>query len=99
MKIIAVTTAILVATSFVASAQSPNVRQPDRQEEIAKAPTKLEPHQRLSIGPGGVMDLAPYGARFERTIKMLEAESAMPDWGWEDGCGHDETNGNLTHNW
>lgn len=99
MKNLAVVTAILVCLSVPASAQSIEVHQPSHQAEIAVAPNNLSQYGGLRIGPNGVLDLKAYGERFERTIKMVEAEATIPSWGWEDGCGHDKSDDELALNW
>lgn len=35
-----------------------------------------------------VADLRKYGDRFEKAIRLIEAEAAKPTWGWVD-CAHE----------
>jgi len=35
-----------------------------------------------------IAELRSYGDRFEDAIRLIEAEAAKPDWGW-DSCGHE----------
>lgn len=50
------------------------------------------PEPRVTLPPDvaqRVAELRTYGDRFEKTIRLIEAEAAKPGWGWEDGCSHD----------
>ena len=35
-----------------------------------------------------VAELRQYGDRFEKAIRLIEAEAAKPTWGWDD-CSHE----------
>lgn len=34
-----------------------------------------------------VAELRTHGDRFEKAIRLIEAQAALPEWGWI-GCGH-----------
>jgi hypothetical protein len=53
----------------------------------------------LDIASNEVPDLAAYGDRFQAAIRLLEAESAKPEWGWEDGCDHTGEPHDVVENW
>jgi hypothetical protein len=35
----------------------------------------------------GALYLRKHGSRFEAAIRLIEAEAAKPEWGWDEGCG------------
>jgi hypothetical protein len=56
------------------------------------------PNSRYAVAAGAARPLARHGDRYEKAMKLIEAEALKPGWGWEDGCGHDDRKSNLMPN-
>lgn len=47
----------------------------------------------------GIDRLRMQSGRFEEAIRLIEIESAKPNWGWDDGCDHLESHEEVRVNW
>jgi type IV secretory pathway TrbF-like protein len=47
----------------------------------------------------GIDSLRTHSGRFEKAIRLIETEAAKPNWGWDDGCDHLESQAEASVNW
>lgn len=76
-------TRTLLTAALLAAAAAPALADGAAGEPAAAAP--LPPHIARHIA-----ELRTHGTRFEKAIAAIEANAALPGWGWEDTCGHDD---------
>jgi hypothetical protein len=89
---------IALAVAFAVPAQAQSLTAESADNVDATMSEKLlgnAPPPRLP----DVSYLREYGERFEKAIRLIEAEAAKPGWGWDDDCGHWDQYNDQSLNW